>query len=323
MISKRSVLAGGLALILPQAAKADGTIRIPLQTTVKGHPAIQVTINEQGPFLFLLDPGNGASVIAAPLANRLKLQLIGDALQPYLAYVGVQVYPGFRVNAVDVRAADLKRKNMVFVRIPERAFGADYQGIVGSALLLKEASILDLATREIRIYPDGKLPLEGFLPLPAALKRSGVNSSSIVLETQLAGRKAMLGYTVGSRRAITLRSGYVRANKLWDRFADYRNEYSDQDNTANDQWAPYREVMRPEKNLQKPRWRVATITDFSIGNSRFESVDVWLSDPELEDNSEGEDFAGRISAELFGDSTLAFGEKNQMWIKPGTSFAGR
>jgi hypothetical protein len=318
MINKREILLGGLGLAFPQAAWAADEIKLPLGRNADGDWTVQVSINDQGPFTFQLDIGNGASSIPAPLANRLGLQLIGDALEPYIVQVGVQKYPGFRVNAANVRFGDkLTRKNMVFMRAPAAAY-REFDGEIGSALALAKPSIFNPVSSEICIYPNGQMPLDGFISIPATVKRSGVNTSAIVLECLFLGQTSRLGLTMTNINGIYLRSAFVRKHGLWDRFPDYAERNSQQSNSPNGQWEKFHDFVAPEKNLEKAAWRIVNLKDFSIGSFKFDSVDAWLCDPGIEDELDNE-LEGFVGCDLLSRYSMAFGEKNQVLLKPNTS----
>ena len=56
MINRRNLALGAMALMLPDVAKADSVVRIPLRM-VDGRPVVEITINEEGPFLFAVNAG--------------------------------------------------------------------------------------------------------------------------------------------------------------------------------------------------------------------------------------------------------------------------
>jgi hypothetical protein len=321
MINKREILLASMGLVFPQMACAEDIIRLPLGRNADGDLTVQAKVNGQGPFAFLVNAGNGVSSMPVSLANRLRLQLIGDGLEPYIVQVGVQKYPGFRVNAADVRFGDvLTRKNMVFMRVPSNAFNGEEAGEIGSALVLSRPSILDFEAAEIRIYPKGQLPLEGFTAVSATVKRAGVNTSAVSLECRFADQAALLGVAMTGSRGVYLRPAFVRAHQLWDRFSDYTAHDSQQDSSPNGQWNKFHDFVAPQKNLQNARWRRVRLTDFAIGRFRFDAVDAWLSDPDMEDD--WKEMAGFVGIDVLSQFAVAFGEKDQVWLKPNKGVTG-
>ena len=321
MISKRELLLGGLALAVPEVAHAQGVIRVPLKRTEDGDLTVQMTINNQGPFTFLVDIGSGITSIRQSLSNSLNLQFIGDSLEPYVVEVGVQLYPAYRMNAVDVVfGTDFARRNVVFMRVPDAALASSgYDGVVGRALFLAEPDIIDFEAPEIRLYADGAMPLDGFQPVQALVRRSGVNSSAIAMQCQFAGQTEML--SVGTiRNGIYLTSAYVREHKLWDQFSEYREHTSKQDNSPNHSWDKYQGLLGAEPNLEKAPIRIVKLKDFAVGSFKMGEIDLWLSNPDIEDRVDEK--VGFVGGDVISKFDIALGTKNQVWLKPNASFEG-
>lgn len=322
MINKREILLGGLGLTFPQAVLAADSVRVPLEATEDGELNVRVSLNGQGPFTFRLDTGAGISSIPASLANRLKFQLIGDGLQPYAVTVGSQTFPAFRVNAAEARFGDeLKLRNLVFMRVPTQAFGkSSFQGIIGSALTLSKPSILDLEKREIRFYPNGQLPLAGFRPVEAEVRRSGVNTVAVSIGCSIVGHKTLLGAKMTGGGGLYLQSSFVRKYKLWDAFPDYIEDHSDHANLQSGDWNKFHDFARPQMNPETPNWRLVKMKDFAIGPFFFDEVEVRLLNPDLEDRVEK--LAGFVGGDIMSRFNVAFGQKNELWMKPNTGFSG-
>ena len=322
MINKREALLGGLGLAFPQTAWSEDSILLPLSRTEEGDLNVQVSINGQGPFTFRVNTGAGLSSIPSALANRLRLQLIGDGLEPYLITVGSMPYPGFRVNAADARfGAVFRLRNLVFMRVPTEAFvDLPYEGVIGSALTLSKPSIFDLEKAEIRFYPNGRLPLDGFQPVPAVIKRSGVNTSAVSVACNFAGQSVSLGVNMTGGGGIYLVPSYVRDHQLWDAFSDYTEHRNDDDNVPSGEWEKFHDFVAPVQKEENAIWRTAVVKNFRLGPFAFDEVKIRMSHPEMKDVAD--DMAGFIGGDIMSRFSAAFGEKNQLWLKPNAGFNG-
>ncbi len=305
MINKRGLLVAAAAMMVPRAAFAAEMVRVPLGRNSDGAPTVDLVINEQGPFTFEVDVGSGVSTIGRPLANRLNMKLIGDALQPFIVYFNARKLEGVRVNAVTATfGGTLTRHNVVFMRLPHGPDGtstsnSSYEGMIGNSLFLAKPCILDLEANELRIYPDGNLPLDGFQAVAGKVSHSGVYTSAIMVAARLGDLSLTPALQTSGLDGIFLSSAFVKKHGLWDRFPDF--------------------TERPRAGLGI--YRTAWVDGLSIGPFSFDRVRLTMGDPEIDDHSEDADCF--VGLDIVSQFTIAFGAKSQLALKPNTSFTGR
>lgn len=292
MINKREILLGGLGVALSgNAAVAGNMLRVPLAHDTGGHPLVSLHINGQGPFIFKLDAGARHSTIGTRLANRLKLQLIGDALDPYEGTANGKTMRVYRVNAARVEPdGGPIFKNLLFLR------GVDIDGvdgIIGNALFSSLPCVLDFDAGEIRYYDRQALPLDGFATIPAKIIRSGIKSMAVILEAKLSGEAMRCGINTLSNVDVFVSSAYVKAHGLWDKYPNFVLE----DNGAD---GPVRRIVQS--------------SHFQIGPFHFDAVDLVLCDPDQSGMSD--DFDALIGAGALSLFAIAFDGKGGIWLKP-------
>lgn len=259
MINRRNLALGAMALMLPDVAKADGVVRIPLRM-VDGRPVVEITINEEGPFLFAVNAGQGASFVDRKVSNRLKLRLIGDALEYHTLLAGVVTINTQRVNAAKVVVGGaFTLKNVSMYRMPDMDLGDDLntQGTLGRQLFVQQDCVLDFEAGEIRLYPKGQMPLDGFRPVAAKIGTSPTTTYGITFDTTLEGKPLRVALDTWHGSELTLSPDYVLNHGLWDRDPDF---------------VPVRTRLSADG-------RGVTMKDFRISPFRFDSVRVNLRPP--------------------------------------------
>lgn len=122
-----------------------------------GRPAVDVTINGQGPFLFILDTGSLSMIIEDSLAKALGLEPTGtDRLgAPGSDGVEATVY-----RATDFRIGEflLDDGELVGIRgLPVRPGSAKYYGVVSFWKVGRGTTELDLSQSILRVLPDAAL----------------------------------------------------------------------------------------------------------------------------------------------------------------------
>ena len=301
MINKREILLGGLGMLLSGRAEAAGEVlRVPLARDAMGYPLVSLHINDQGPFVFRLDAGARHSTIGLRLANRLKLQLIGDALDPYEGTRDGKSFRVYRVNAAKVETGGGPAfKNVTFLR------GVDIEGvdgIIGNVLFSSLPCILDDDAGEIRYYDEPSLPLDGFHAIPAKVIRSGIKSMAVVVETQLAGIGMKCGINTSSGAGVFVSSAFVKAHGLWDKYPDFVVE----DQSADGKSGPIR--------------RVVQAGDFKIGPFRLNAIQITLCDPA--NPKAWDDIDAIVGAGVLSLFSIAFDGKGKVWLKPNPYAVG-
>jgi hypothetical protein len=144
----------------PEITLPSGGVRVPLHTASK-HPIVQVMLNGQGPFDFVVDSAAGMSLVDNVLVEQLGLPTLGEA------HVGDATSQAARpakiVTLDELRVGEAAFKNSAAVATGFRDLFADDPnppvGILGFNLFRKLLVTFD--------YPGGVLRIEGgALPEP-------------------------------------------------------------------------------------------------------------------------------------------------------------
>ena len=260
MIGRRDLALGAMALMLPNVARADGVVRIPLRM-INGRPAVEVTISDEGPFLFAVNAGQGASFIDRKVSNRLKLRLIGDALEYYTLLAGIVTIRTQRVNAAKVVVGNaFTLRNVSMYRMPDIELGdrVETQGTLGRQLFVQQDCVLDFEAGEIRIYPKGQVPLEGFRPVAARIGTSPTTMYGVTFDATLEGKPLRVALDTWIGAELMLSPDYVLKHGLWDREARFA----------------------PVNTPLSANGRGIAMTDFRLSPYRFDSVIAHLRPPE-------------------------------------------
>lgn len=303
MITRREAALGGLALVLPQAARANGVIRIPLALK-DGRPTVSVTINGQGPFLFGINAGQGASFVDQAVSNRLRLSLIGDALEYYQILSGNVLINTKRLNAARIAFGDaFTLKNVSMYRMPplDRGDGIDTHGKLGRQLFVQHDCVLDFETSEIRLYPDGGLPREGFRPVAAKIGTSPTSAYGVVFDTTLEGKPFRAALSTWIRNEIILSPDYVREHGLWDRDPNFARV----------------------NTFDASEARGILMKDFHLSPFRFEEVPVYLNPPEKDSPLADYGIDGYVGLGLMSMFSIAFIGGKQVQLRPNGSGSQR
>ena len=156
---------GVLALDTPPASKPYDSLRYldPMRRLT-----VQVSINDQGPFNFMVDTGANSSVISSQIADRLglarqrRVQLHGIA--------GVQTVDTVKVDSL--RVGRRVQREMELSVLPAADLGA--AGILGLEWLGDNSLMLDYGERRMRVGAALPLPDERTIVVKAHTRRSGL-----------------------------------------------------------------------------------------------------------------------------------------------------
>jgi hypothetical protein len=79
-------------------------MEVPMDLSIR-RPVIELTINDQGPFLFVVDSGAGGTVIDDDLAKKLNLKTIGKALTGDVSGQAPKEMPLVAVDRIGIGSA--------------------------------------------------------------------------------------------------------------------------------------------------------------------------------------------------------------------------
>jgi Aspartyl protease len=203
------------AVALPGSAT-----RLPLTvSTVAGQVAesVNVCIEGQGPYPFVLDSGAGESTIDANLATRLHLASAGPASQ--FAGVGCTgTAQPVSVTAWNVEGFALAPQQLTAATLPEIGGKGEPMGLLGSDVLSRFGAIrIDFAAGALVLPGPEGAPLSGIAPVegpvgppPPVVLTGGQGTTVPVVVTPLPGDvslNVMVRFGTGPKRSFAVDTG--------------------------------------------------------------------------------------------------------------------
>ncbi|HWU12964.1 MAG TPA: retroviral-like aspartic protease family protein [Caulobacter sp.] len=217
-LSRRQMAAGLSILAAPSLAWAD--LADPPPTTAQTRVldsarrmTVEVFLNDQGPFSFLVDTGANASVISSALAAQLALSMGHEVNLHGIA--GVQ--PVATVSIGSVRVGRRERRDLTLSVLAERYLNAP--GILGMDWLGGQGLTLDVAGRRMHIGAGLPKTDEYSTSVPARIQRSGLS----LLEATAGGVRTIVFLDTGSTTTVgnqALMDAALRAQGLTRDWAD-------------------------------------------------------------------------------------------------------
>lgn len=299
MITRREAALGAMALLFPGAALADDVLHIPLHMT-NGRPAVKVTVNGQGPYLFAINAGQGASFVERSVSARAKLKIIGDQFETSTLLSSTQTVIAHRVNAAKIVVGDVfTLKNVSMFRTPELFPGdiPDVFGMLGRQLFVQKDCVLDFEKAEIRVYPNGFTPTEGYRQIQAKIGTSPTSTYGITLDAQLNQKPLRQALNTWIGEEIRVSPDYVLANGLWPATADFTN-------------TPGQPVIGG---------RLVKSTAFRMGPFVFDEVSLMLYPPDTGSDMADYGIDAYVGLGLMRLFSIAFIGGKSVFLKPNAS----
>jgi len=166
-----------------------GGSRLPLKVSTKAGQvaeAVNVCIDDKGPFPFVLDSGAGESTIDAHLAKRLHLQTDGPPSQ----FAGVGCTGTARpvlVTRWNVEGLDLARQQLTAATLPGIGGKGEPDGLLGSDVLSRFGAVrVDFQAGELLVpgpegaAPSGSTPVAGPVGPPPSPVLTGNGQGSTI-----------------------------------------------------------------------------------------------------------------------------------------------
>jgi Aspartyl protease len=203
------------ALALP-----GGASRIPMTvSTVAGQvsESVNVCIEGQGPFPFVLDSGAGESTIDARLAKRLHLPTAGQTT--VFAGVGCTgTAQPVSVGSWNVEGLALAPQQLTAATLPEMGGKGEPMGLLGSDVLSRFGAVrIDLAAGSLVLPGPQGGPLSGFAPVqgpvgppPPAVLTDGQGTTIPLSVTPIPGDVSLnvtVRFGTGPKRNFTVDTG--------------------------------------------------------------------------------------------------------------------
>ena len=197
-----------LAAAAPAGARQSAYGSAPLVRLDSNRPAVLVTINEQGPFLFVVDTATTNTVLSPMLRDRLRApQLPGPPVEVVSAAGSVRSHY-YRVAEISVAGVTVEGGRAVVIAVPEET---GVMGILGAEYLSNFKVDLDMRARRMTLYPD-RAPLqpEGFMRVQGTLTEHGI----IVVPARVDNTRVSAAFDSGGRHTIANTWLAAAANKL-------------------------------------------------------------------------------------------------------------
>ncbi|ADU14004.1 aspartyl protease family protein [Asticcacaulis excentricus] len=220
MITKRQCLAGLSGLALAASSAQANEISVPIAVTRSRRIMTSLTINNQGPFYFFIDTGASISFIRPSLARKLALRRVESMRTLGLGGSDyTQIY-----EAKDVVFGESFRVKAMALGGLEMLENRDYEGLLAAGFLTGVTSQLDFESSRIRFQSGSEtIDTTGYQPWPSRREQQGAGEK-IYVDILIDGIKANCLLDTGAPPALTLHPSFVKKNKLWDRYANPREQ---------------------------------------------------------------------------------------------------
>lgn len=182
----------------------------------ENRPGLQVWLNGQGPFTFLVDTATSHTIVSPAMRDRLALPVVPGPVRDVVTAAGAVRSQLYLAREIAAAGVIVEGTHVVAIDLPRR-FGID--GILGADFLWNFTVDLDFRAQTITLYPErtvvsppgfqrirGQVNAHGFIVLPAAVARI---STAAVLDTgaqQTVGNERIARYARASGMSITLRT---------------------------------------------------------------------------------------------------------------------
>jgi predicted aspartyl protease len=174
---------------------------------------VQVKVNGQGPYAFLVDTGANASVISSELAATLNLPTSGSVSLHGIA--GVETVSTVKIETIAVGRR--VRRGLTLSVLPGRFVQAP--GVLGLDWLGGQGLILDFARDQMRLGSAPPRTDEMTVTVPVKARRSGLH----LLEASVAGSQVLAFIDTGSTTTVgnmALMRQAIRARSVTTDWAD-------------------------------------------------------------------------------------------------------
>lgn len=156
----------GLILTAPAAFTADVVtpIVVPFELLTSRHMAVQVMINDEGPYRMVFDTGAPTVLVSTRVAKAANLRERSSKPAPK----GVKVTPGqLRIDALEMGPLKAEHVSAVAMDHPTVVAMSKYvgplDGIVGFPVFARYRTTIDYQAKQLTFTPNGYQPADIFL----------------------------------------------------------------------------------------------------------------------------------------------------------------
>lgn len=139
------------------------TVKVKILKGQGGATLIQapVTIDNKGPYNFILDTGASISVVDTALADKLALPVVGEG-QPVSGVGGKETAIPIKVTTWKLGGLKLPSATITKGNLPESEHGQGLQGLLGSDILSRFGKVtIDYAGSSITVYRQASADVSG------------------------------------------------------------------------------------------------------------------------------------------------------------------
>jgi len=138
-------------LLVALPAKAGEPLTsLPYRVDYTGWFTIEVSVNGQGPYDFIIDTGATQSLIFQNLAAQMQFQATGGPDQIVLGLASAGAFPPFYIGALKI--GDVPFDNLVTVILPDWKVKDRPQGVIGLDFLRNYITVFDAEAGLIHLY---------------------------------------------------------------------------------------------------------------------------------------------------------------------------
>lgn len=184
LLALLSLCAAGLA-----EARNEAYGSAPLARLASNRPAVQVVINERGPFLFVIDTATTNTILTPALQERLRTPVLPGPAVDVVSAAGSVRSHYYRVAEIALAGVIVEGGRAVVMTLPEEP---GVMGVLGAEYLSNFKVDLDMRPKmkKVTLYPDqahinapglyrvqGTLTNHGIIIVPARVEKTRVSAA--------------------------------------------------------------------------------------------------------------------------------------------------
>jgi predicted aspartyl protease len=154
----RAVLGLLILLIfsLAPVRAAEPVASVPYRIDYNGWLTVQVMVNGQGPYDFIIDTGASQSLVFQNLAELVEFHPTGGALQTVIGLSAQQPFPPYYVG--EVKIGNVGLDSLVTIILPDWSVEHRPHGIIGLDFLMKYICVFDADNETLSFYDHSSPP---------------------------------------------------------------------------------------------------------------------------------------------------------------------
>ncbi len=159
---------------------------VPLETTKTRHLAVQVFINDRGPYRMILDTGAPVSLVSSRVAAEIGLTGAGGPPRPALLGIGQAQLKSLRIGAAEVKNVSAMVLDHPVVQALNQV-DPPLEGIIGQTFWARFTMTIDYASNRLTLVPNGFEPPDVTQGLMARLMNPAAPTEKVLAPSGLWG----------------------------------------------------------------------------------------------------------------------------------------